>query len=65
MIDPSSIRGLTRPQLSQFRRFDMDCEDLRCNECPLGMEPVRVTLRNGNEFTYKCAPAYASHLYSK
>lgn len=63
MIHPTQIRQLSSAQLRQFRCFDMDCESLRCEDCPLGLVPTKVTLNNGREFTYRCAPAYASFFY--
>lgn len=65
MIQPTQIRQLSRVQLRQFRRFDMDCENLHCEDCPLGLVPTKVTLKNGREFIYRCAPAYASFFYGE
>lgn len=64
MIKAEQIRGLSNEQLREFRRFDLDCGDMKCYECPLGLEPTKVRLRSGREQTYKCATAYASFVYS-
>lgn len=63
MIKAEQIRGLSNEQLREFRRFDLDCGDMKCHECPLGLEPTTVRLRSGKEFTYKCATAYANFFY--
>ena len=65
MIKPELIINLDNTQLREFRRFDMSCADLDCVECPLGLEPTEVTLKSGVKYTYRCATAFASYVYSK
>ena len=62
MIAPELVHNLTLERLKQFRRFDMDCGNLECSQCPLGLVPTEVRLRSGRDFTYRCATAYASFL---
>ena len=65
MIDPCSVRALTRKQLKQLRNIDFDCEGMDCVDCPLCIEPQREKTKANTIFTFTCVSAYARHLLEK
>lgn len=63
MIEKDRLHNLSEDALSQLSELELDCEGLRCWECPFELSKGWYNPKTGS--TYRCAFAYAKELYRR